>query len=173
MANTWFRMYSDFLNDPKMISLAFEDQRHFIAILALKSDGAIDQDCDIKLLDRIVAQRLWIDFAIISDVKKRLVDSGLIDNEWQPLDWNKRQVSNDQLRPSSEVWRKIRERIFGRDDYTCTYCGSRGVRLECDHVIPISRGGSNDDHNLVTACFKCNRSKRDKLVSEWRFSYGK
>lgn len=22
--------------------------------------------------------------------------------------------------------------------------------------------------NLVTACFNCNRSKRDKLVSEWR-----
>lgn len=26
----------------------------------------------------------------------------------------------------------------------------------------------HDDDNLVTACFNCNRSKRDKLVSEWR-----
>lgn len=71
-------------------------------------------------------------------------------------------------RPSAEVWRKIRRSIFERDDYTCQYCGKRGTRLECDHVVPVSRGGSNDQDNLATACFACNRSKRNKLVSEWR-----
>lgn len=39
-----------------------------------------------------------------------------------------------------------------------------------DHVVPISKGGSNEDTNLVTACLPCNRSKRDKLVSEWKGS---
>lgn len=91
----WFRMYTDFLNDPKMIALAFEDQRHFIGILALKSDGALDQDCCPDLMDRIVAQRLWIDHAIIREVKKRLIAAGLIDEHWQPLAWNKRQMRSD------------------------------------------------------------------------------
>ena len=91
----WFRMYTDFLNDPKMIALAFEDQRHFIGILALKSDDALDAVVEESLMDRIVAQRLWIDHGIIRDVKKRLVNAGLIDTAWQPLAWDKRQFKSD------------------------------------------------------------------------------
>lgn len=68
--------------------------------------------------------------------------------------------------PANE-WAEIRSRIFERDDYTCRYCGERGGKLECDHVIPHSRGGPDTDDNLVTACFKCNRSKKDKTPEEW------
>ncbi|GAB5100516.1 hypothetical protein [Caballeronia sp. HLA56] len=85
----WFRMYTDFLNDPKMIGLAFEDQRHFIGVLALKGEGTPDNACSPELLTRIVAQRLWIDHAIIGDVKKRLIGAGLIDQNWQPLRWDR------------------------------------------------------------------------------------
>lgn len=109
MSNPWFRMYTDFLIDPKIISLAFEDQRHFIAILALKSDGSLDQDCDEKLKDRIVSQRLWLDFATISDVKKRLVNAGLIDWSWQPLAWNKRQFKSDKDNTAAERQRRFRQ----------------------------------------------------------------
>lgn len=106
----WFRMYTDFLNDPKMIALAFEDQRHFIGILALKSDGALDQDCCPDLMDRIVAQRLWIDHAIIREVKKRLIAAGLINEFWQPLAWNKRQMRSDADPTNAERQRRHRER---------------------------------------------------------------
>lgn len=106
----WFRMYTDFLNDPKMIALAFEDQRHFIGILALKSDGALDQDCCPDLMDRIVAQRLWIDHAIIREVKKRLIAADLIDEHWQPLAWNKRQMRSDADPTNAERQRRHRER---------------------------------------------------------------
>lgn len=82
-------------------------------------------------------------------------------NAWSP--WIR--PGND--RPPAYEWRRLRTAVFHRDDYTCTYCGARGVRLECDHIVPISRGGSNDIENLATACFTCNRSKRDKLVEEW------
>lgn len=71
-------------------------------------------------------------------------------------------------RPLPIKWAETRKRIFERDNYTCGYCFARGGRLECDHVIAVSRGGSNDDENLLTACFKCNRSKRAKTVAEWR-----
>lgn len=68
----------------------------------------------------------------------------------------------------SKAWRRIRLRIFKRDGWACTYCGTSAEPLECDHIVPISRGGSNDDSNLTTACRRCNRSKRAKLLSEWR-----
>lgn len=70
-------------------------------------------------------------------------------------------------RPSAKEWAVIRARIFERDDYTCQYCGARGGRLECDHIHPVAKGGSHEDENLATACFKCNRAKRDKTLDEW------
>ena len=163
MANPWFRMYNDFLDDPKLISLAFEDQRHYIWILILKNIGVLDSTQDQQLLNRIVAQRLWIEYSDIEEVKDRLISSGLITKSWQPTEW--KECKND--RPPANEWRELRITVFDRDNYTCTYCGARGVKLECDHIHPVSRGGGHDLDNLTTACFSCNRSKRDKTIEEW------
>lgn len=68
-------------------------------------------------------------------------------------------------------WKSISKIIFARDNYTCTYCFKVGGALECDHVVPFSKGGSNDIENLTTACMRCNRQKKDKSVvefNEWR-----
>jgi len=48
----------------------------------------------------------------------------------------------------------------------CVYCS--GPFEHVDHVIPSSRGGTNDVTNLVPACTSCNTSKADKLLAEWR-----
>ena len=71
-------------------------------------------------------------------------------------------------RPNSPEWKELRATVFERDDYTCNYCGERGGRLECDHIVPVMRGGQDRLDNLTTACFACNRSKKDKLLQEWR-----
>lgn len=71
------------------------------------------------------------------------------------------------VRPPTHIWAALRTAVFERDDYTCQYCHSRGGKLECDHVVPVSRGGLHDMSNLKTACFSCNRSKNTKLISEW------
>lgn len=62
---------------------------------------------------------------------------------------------------------EVRLAIFKRDSFTCNYCGASRVRLECDHVFPVSRGGTDDEWNLVTACVPCNRSKGAKTLEEW------
>lgn len=54
-----------------------------------------------------------------------------------------------------------RWRVLKRDKFTCQYCGAMGVCLEVDHVIPQSKGGSDDDDNLKAACIACNRGKSD------------
>jgi hypothetical protein len=64
-------------------------------------------------------------------------------------------------------WVALRNLIFERDDNTCQYCGKRGGVLHCDHVIPLSRGGTNDPDNLATACDVCNLSKHARTVEEW------
>lgn len=65
----------------------------------------------------------------------------------------------------------LRERIKQRDDYTCMYCGlcanrEKNLLLEIDHIIPLSKGGITSEANLQTLCWKCNRSKGSKIISD-------
>ena len=63
---------------------------------------------------------------------------------------------------------KTRFEIFKRDSFTCRYCGKKSPEtiLEVDHVEPTSNGGGNDEMNLVTSCFDCNRGKGARNLSE-------
>ena len=56
--------------------------------------------------------------------------------------------------------------VFKRDSFTCQYCGRKSpeAELECDHVIPRARGGSDEAENLITSCYDCNRGKRTTSV---------
>jgi 5-methylcytosine-specific restriction endonuclease McrA len=62
--------------------------------------------------------------------------------------------------------------MFARDRYRCQYCGRGHAELKHresltrDHVVPISRGGTNDWTNVVTACSACNTRKANRLPSE-------
>lgn len=47
----------------------------------------------------------------------------------------------------------------------CAYCGDDPVTF--DHVVPRSKGGTDDPENLVPACRPCNASKSDKPLDEW------
>src|SRR6266705_5616843 len=55
------------------------------------------------------------------------------------------------------------ERQKGR----CYWCHKKLVEYHIDHVIPLSRGGSNAPDNLVLACPTCNMRKAARLPSEW------
>ena len=61
---------------------------------------------------------------------------------------------------------KLRFEVFKRDNFTCQYCGRKTpeVILELEHVIPLSKGGSDDFDNLTTSCFECNRGKGKSLL---------
>lgn len=57
---------------------------------------------------------------------------------------------------------KVRIEVWRRDNGQCVSCGSR-ERLEYDHIIPVSRGGSSTARNIELLCEKCNREKSDKI----------
>jgi hypothetical protein len=64
-----------------------------------------------------------------------------------------------------------KEKLFRRDRMTCAYCGQRFHNerdLQCEHVLPESRGGRWTWMNLVTACGPCNLAKADRTPEEAR-----
>lgn len=68
--------------------------------------------------------------------------------------------------------RPNRNRIYRRDGHECVYCGSK-KNLTLDHVLPKSRGGTNEWDNLVTSCIKCNLKKADRTPEEARMIMNK
>lgn len=162
MSARWFRFYAEAMRSPKVLQLTDREFRLWVQMLAIaaENDGFIPPADNLK---RLLKARLD---HLLTGVK-RLLSVGLIDaleDGYEPHNWRNWQ---DDHRPPAHEWREIRTRIFARDDYTCSYCGSRDVALECDHVHPVALGGGHDDGNLTTACRPCNRSKRAKPLSEW------
>jgi len=58
--------------------------------------------------------------------------------------------------------KKVRDEVWRRDRGKCVECGSQ-ENLEFDHIIPVSKGGSNTARNIQLLCEKCNRKKLNKI----------
>jgi hypothetical protein len=69
------------------------------------------------------------------------------------------------------VSKTLRFEIFKRDEFVCRYCGNRPPRviLEVDHVIPVSKAGTDEPENLVTTCRDCNRGEKDNSLNAKSF----
>lgn len=56
--------------------------------------------------------------------------------------------------------------ILARDNWTCCSCRrsvkEHGVTLHVDHIVPRSKGGTDDRKNLQTLCLKCNIGKSNR-----------
>lgn len=57
---------------------------------------------------------------------------------------------------------------YKRQKGCCYWCGVKvGDSYHVDHIVPLSRGGTDWPENLVVACQPCNQSKFNKLPHEW------
>ncbi len=61
-----------------------------------------------------------------------------------------------------------RRKLFQRDRHTCAYCSQRFADrdLQCEHIVPASRGGPWSWMNLVAACGACNGRKAARTPAE-------
>lgn len=66
---------------------------------------------------------------------------------------------------SEEAQNQVRQRA----NFLCEYCHAsekwQYVPFTVDHVIPVSKNGSNSIDNLALACFHCNRQKSNKRLA--------
>lgn len=59
-----------------------------------------------------------------------------------------------------------RKRVYKRDKGICAYCGSHVSfdDFDIDHIVPLAKGGNNEDSNLTVSCHHCNRKKHISII---------
>ena len=76
--------------------------------------------------------------------------------------FNKNNNDNSQSY-SRYISSDVKQTVWKRDNGRCVCCNSL-INLEYDHIIPISKGGSNFENNIQILCYDCNRTKSNKIL---------
>lgn len=67
---------------------------------------------------------------------------------------------------NSPEWTSRAREAKMRDGGRCVECGS-SEELHTDHIIPLSKGGSNEFENLQTLCRTCHEIKTGRVLPSW------
>ena len=67
-------------------------------------------------------------------------------------------------------WDRIRKSVLARDNYTCRSC-RRKDNLTVDHIVQLSKGGTNSMENLQTLCRYCHEKKDNRKIFDKSFNH--
>ncbi len=142
------RLPYDLLNDIRFRQLPDAKKAHLICLLLLSArmDNVLPNN-RVKL-ERLIGATDAVDlgafgdFVAFAQAEQRTYEDRLA----------KRRISDS-----------VRAMVRLRDGARCRRCRT-AVRLEVDHIIPVSKGGKTEESNLQTLCRRCNRRKWKKLI---------
>src|SRR6202012_2920775 len=122
MPNPWFRFYSEFAHDPKVQMMPEAMQRRLAMIFCLR--------CNETLLKRSIAFQLRISESEAEETRLLFIENGFIDEDWNVLNWDKRQFISDsstdrvrryrQGKKQNETFPKRKETVTVTPPYTET-----------------------------------------------------
>lgn len=104
----------------------------------------------------ITYQKHLIEEPIFTDIEK-----GDFKILWDMLNGKSKKVQKSVRDPISN---SLRHEVFKRDNYTCKECGRTNKEsiIHCDHIIPVTQGGTDELSNLQTLCEECNLQKKNR-----------
>ncbi len=81
--------------------------------------------------------------------------------EFYEIEENGKKIKINKRNPIDS---RLRHEVFKRDGYKCVECGKpkAETNLHCDHILPVSQGGTDEMDNLQTLCEPCNLAKSNK-----------
>lgn len=164
MSDPWFKFYpSDWLGGTRTLTAA--ETGVYITLICMMHERGHPIDMDDTRLARLCGLparnfRRALE-ALIEEGKVVETDDGL----WASVidAWIER---DRRGAPRPSIPTAVQADVLAEGQ--CAYCGSDNGPFEIDHIVPWSRGGTHDRSNLTLACQWCNRSKGDKMISEWK-----
>ncbi len=132
----------------------YEDRIKKMPLPVLKRHGVVDREGDlIKLNVGELTYEQRADLTVLCEqklgefIKTRGIGT-----------WDYRLIETDP------VPMDVRYRVLAAANGRCSLCGatSKERRIEVDHVVPRSKGGSNNVSNLQALCDECNRGKSNR-----------
>jgi hypothetical protein len=89
------------------------------------------------------------------------IERGAIVQDLEITKYPKAAISD--IKPIGRIIAKqVKDSVWNRDNGKCRECGSN-EKLEFDHIIPFSKGGSNTYRNIQLLCEPCNRKKFNQI----------
>jgi len=114
---------------------------------------------------------------IINHVKKLMYRYPIVQAKVEDVKFDIQKILNEDIQGKEYQVKLLKGATVNtylklKHNYTCQYCGTKStskkkVRLEVDHVIPVSKGGSDQLTNLTLACHICNKHKGALSVVEY------
>lgn len=200
MANSWFRMYSEFATDPKVQMLSEIDQRRLTMIFCIRCNGHVTlQDEEVTFLLRISNDEWQV-------TKSIFISKGFINSDNEILNWDKRQFISDSsservakhrakhksdvttcnvtVTPPEQIQNRTEQNINNLGDEKPIASKSKGKVLPNDWVLPKAWGEwaktekpnfSNEQIRLIADIFKdhwlSNSNQANAKKSDWEAAW--
>jgi hypothetical protein len=109
---------------------------------------------------------LWITGIFKSEEESSLFVRQVVDGREERFERTRKSIAREKRLEETEsrepIPEETRQFVWRRDEGKCVLCGNQ-ENLEFDHMIPVSKGGSNTERNLQLLCEECNRKKSDMI----------
>lgn len=162
----WIKLYRDLLDNMDWFMLSAMSSKSLINLwlLASESFGNLPDDFEIGFRLRLNQKELDL-------VMKELIKFNFIEEGEYDLKGTDNMSMNERIREtngfaSRYIKNETKTEVLIRDNHKCQSCGS-DKKLEFDHIIPVSKGGSSEADNIQLLCRSCNRSKRALSTEEF------
>ena len=123
------------------------------------------RDCSFRRLFYLYGNNVYKATRLYTNDQLLLLILDLEDKERRKFEMLKHKFSlseKEVKKRREKIPENVRIAVWRRDEGKCVKCGSR-ENIEYDHIIPVSKGGSNTERNIQILCEKCNREKSDKI----------
>jgi hypothetical protein len=149
----------DFASEDEAQILYYEERIKAMPVPVLRRHGIVDYSknmVSLELENVSFEQRVELRALCERKIAKFLSTRGI--GSWSQMAIN-----------AAPIGESLRFEILRRDRI-CQLCGATNEddRLEVDHIVPRSEGGTNEETNLQVLCARCNRGKSNRDDTDFR-----